>query len=182
MAIRKKGREGDSTGVGPVKPSEALTRHRPALHARSRLTQVRTDQVRYAARVANIGFLIPAGMITEIVETLPSYPVPNTAHWFSGLANMRGNILPVFDLRGLFGGTRAEGGRFLVMDKGDKGVAIPIDDLPSPVSIAHRIDQLPALPDSLAPHVRAAYLDNKDVWLDVNFPAFFEELGTRVPQ
>lgn len=181
MARNKKDQDGDGTVTGTLKPSEALTRHRPALHARSRFTLARTNQVRYAARVAHIGFLIPTGMTTEIVETLPSYPVPNTAHWFSGLANMRGNILPVFDLRGLFGGAKGEGGRFLVLDKGERGVAIPIDDLPSPISIDHRIEQLPRLPDSLANHVKAAYLDNKDVWLEVNFPALFEDLGARVP-
>lgn len=42
--------------------------------------------------------LLPEGMPMQILPEAAPVRVPNTQHWFRGVASQRGNLLPVFDL------------------------------------------------------------------------------------
>jgi chemotaxis signal transduction protein len=48
-------------------------------------------------------YAIPAGQVLEIGRPLNTTPVPNVPDWILGLANVRGDIVPVVDLRGFLG-------------------------------------------------------------------------------
>ncbi len=71
----------------------------------------------------------------EVVEILPMPQithVPGTQHWMLGVANVRGTLLPVVDLKQFLEGERTvihEGQRVLVVKQGGGNVAVLIDAL-----------------------------------------------------
>ena len=71
----------------------------------------------------------------EVVEILPLptlTPVPGAQPWMLGVANMRGNLLPVVDLKQFLEGERTvlhEGQRMLVVRQRGGDVAVLIDEL-----------------------------------------------------
>ena len=71
----------------------------------------------------------------EVVEILPVpalTPVPGAQPWMLGVANMRGNLLPVVDLKWFLEGERSvlhEGQRMLVERQPGGAVAVLIDEL-----------------------------------------------------
>ena len=71
----------------------------------------------------------------EVVEILPMpqvTPVPGTQPWMLGVANVRGNLLPIVDLKQFLEGERTvlhEGQRMLVVRQRGGDVAVLIDEL-----------------------------------------------------
>lgn len=135
---------------------------------------------RYGFRIGSIGLLMAPEKLSEVVVKANVYPIPTTPIWFNGLINLRGNLVPVFDLKKLFGMEEEEDSRssLLVMDRGDKAVATPLDGLPRAIRTDHPLQPLPPVPSVLRAHVRAAYLQADDVWLDVDFKSLFAAVGT----
>lgn len=92
-------------------PSVAL---RPARMAGARMTigSHRKHGAFFAAaqewigfEVSNIKFLVQHAQVNEISEMEPVFRLPNTGRWLLGLVNLHGNLVPVFDLASLVGGT-----------------------------------------------------------------------------
>ena len=71
----------------------------------------------------------------EVVEILPLpavTPVPGAQPWMLGVANIRGNLLPIVDLKQFLEGERTvlhEGQRVLIVRQGGGDVAVTIDEL-----------------------------------------------------
>lgn len=82
-----------------------------------------------------IGQRLLASGFDEVVEILPMpqvTPVPGAQAWMLGVANIRGNLLPVVDLRLFLEGERTvlhEGQRVLVVRQPGGNVAVTIDEL-----------------------------------------------------
>ncbi|WPB57519.1 chemotaxis protein CheW [Xylophilus sp. GOD-11R] len=70
----------------------------------SRLQAARNDGSSLAWLAAEAGsgrYLFPLSQAGEIFPSTPVQPVPYTASWFLGVANLRGNLAGVADLRSL---------------------------------------------------------------------------------
>ena len=71
----------------------------------------------------------------EVVEILPMpqvTPVPGSQPWMLGVANVRGNLLPIVDLKQFLEGERTvlhEGQRVLIVRQPGGDVAVTIDEL-----------------------------------------------------
>ena len=71
----------------------------------------------------------------EVVEILPMpqvTPVPGAQPWLLGVANVRGNLLPIVDLKQFLEGERTvlhEGQRVLIVRQPGGDVAVTIDEL-----------------------------------------------------
>jgi twitching motility protein PilI len=76
-----------------------------------------------------------ASGFAEVVEILPVpaiTPVPGALPWMLGVANVRGNLLPIIDLKLFLEGVRTvmhEGQRMLLMRQQGGDVAVLIDEL-----------------------------------------------------
>jgi len=76
-----------------------------------------------------------ASSFDEVLEILPlpqATPVPGAQPWLLGLANVRGNLLPVVDLKYFLEGERTvlhEGQRMLLVRQPGGDVAVLIDEL-----------------------------------------------------
>jgi twitching motility protein PilI len=70
--------------------------------------------------------------VVEILPMPPVTPVPGSQPWMLGVANIRGNLLPIVDLRQFLEGDRTvlhEGQRVLIVRQDGGDVAVTIDEL-----------------------------------------------------
>jgi twitching motility protein PilI len=161
-----------------LKPSEALTRFVPGeLSADSSIRSM--EPVRFGVRVGDIGLLVPAGMHSELVEDSKIYPLPTAPGGFLGLINLRGTLVPVFDLKALFqmGNPAARKTRLLVLNTDERAVGFLIDALPETLRTTRRLAQCPILPTILQEHTLAVYAIDGRVWVEFEFDGFFDAVS-----
>ena len=164
-----------------LKPSTALNRFKPPpLSTQSTLAAVERQTVRYGFQAGGICLLIRENTTSEVIEQPPVYRLPNTPVWLLGLVNLRGNLVPVFDLKRfleLEDGADLEKRRLLILDQSDKAVGVLIDGLPRVANTSHTLLRLPPLPAVLQAHVAKAYVQDNLVWLEFDHQGFFRALG-----
>lgn len=62
------------------------------------------EWVGIGVRIGTLSFVIARSEVREILEYPPITPVPRAKRWVLGLANVRGQLLPIFDLNGFVTG------------------------------------------------------------------------------
>ena len=141
---------------------------------------VEKEAVRYGFRVGALGLLIQLGSGSEVMQMPSVWTLPGAPPWLLGLINLRGNLVPLFELRTLLGlGQRAadEKPLVLVFDQGDKAVGILVEDFPKPLTALSQLPNLPHLPTALTGHVRTGYVKDEMIWLEFDQHSFFEEMA-----
>jgi twitching motility protein PilI len=172
----------DGREVGEwLSPGEALERFEPpAGMVLSAAADVEEKRARYGFRISTLGFLIKKGCSSEVLHQPDIWDLPGSPPWLQGLVNLRSNLIPVFDLRQLFGlppRDAASAQLVLVLDQGDKAAGLLIDDFPKPLSDMNSFPGLPQLPEELQAHVRGGYMKGDSVWLEFDHESFFENLA-----
>ena len=168
--------------AGPwLSPSEALTRFVPQRQSRGPGTR-QVAPIRFGFRVGYIGFLVPAGMLSELVEDIEVYPLPTTPVWFPGLINLRGGLIPVFDLKKLLNidDPGMEKPQLLVLNAGAEAVGVLIDALPLTLDMSGKEPQSLPLPGILREHCHAVYMQGQDIWVDFDFDGFFRAAADQI--
>jgi len=78
-------------------------------------------------------FLVQRGQVREVMMMPPMItPVPGAREWIAGLANLRGQLLPVVDLRQFLGAgssRNARSARVLVAESEDLLVGVIVDEV-----------------------------------------------------
>lgn len=133
--------------------------------------------------IGDIGLLLSSTEVSEIASGLPLCRLPNTPRWLLGMVNLRGNILPVFELQDLLGyesETNADP-KMLFVRLGDEWVGMTSNGLPIQVQLndASRLRKHPTLPPMLQPYVRACYKDTQ-FWVDWDIAGFFNNVADRL--
>lgn len=117
--------------------------------------------------------------LNEVVELL-TYPeisqVPRTKPWVKGMANVRGNLLPVMDLNGYLGRRLANLtrlSRVLVIDQEGVFTGLLVDEV---LGMRHFLEDeecnVPADVDAaIKPYVSGAFARGGDVWLEFSMKA-----------
>lgn len=168
--------------AGPwLSPGEALTRFVPTKGTQHQGARA-VAPIRFGFQVGNIGLLVPAGMLSELVDDTEAYPLPTSQTWFHGLINLRGGLVPVFNLKKLFG-IQDQGGdkpNVLVLGEGAGAVGVLIDGMPLTIDIGRKLPQSPPLPAILREHSQAVYLQGQDIWVEFDFDGFFRAAGSRI--
>lgn len=138
------------------------------------------DLPRYGFVVDGIGFMISSEILCEVVKYYKVYPIPNTQPWMQGLVNLRGNLIPAYDLSMLLGfrDVPMKKGNLLVIDRGQESVGILIDSLPQPCDISglSEIAEIPKLPSGLSEFVTDAYSSDDVIWVGFKHKYFFKSL------
>lgn len=171
-----------------LRPSQALERFEPPEAVRLEAVEKERSRVRYGYRVGTLSFLIPVGTGSEVVPLTKPAAIPNSPAWLLGVINLRGSLVPVFDLANVRGvgedrtadrdngpGTKP---MILVLDKGDRAAGMLIDGFPLPLTGLRTVNQMPPLPEALRAHVGAAYASDEAIWLEMACEGLLLELGT----
>jgi len=169
-----------------MSPEEALTRFESEEMSLLDLNLPSVDEskIRYGFRFENIGFMIGEGVLCEVINDYLIYPMPNCSSWLAGLANVRGNLVPVYDLRQLFGFKSEDKDykHLLIIDQGADSIGILIEDLPKPLDITdwkpstHR----PSLSMSISGYINTTYLVDAVAWIDLDHAGFFKSIREKI--
>lgn len=132
-----------------------------------------------------IGPRLLASGFDEVVEILPLppvTPVPGAQSWMLGVANVRGSLLPVVDLKMFLEGERTvvhEGQRVLVVRQAGGNVAVIIDELfgQRTFNDTHRAESPGDVPGRYGHFVGQAYTLADQTW-----GVFNMSLLTRTPE
>ena len=114
----------------------------------------------------------------------PIYPLPSTDRWFRGLINLRGALVPVYELHALIGiePDNKEKAMILVLDEGEYAAAMLIDGMPVAFDAAalRPMNQPSALPEPIASYLATVFDYDGEVWATFEHRAFFESLRGRL--
>jgi twitching motility protein PilI len=83
-------------------------------------------------RLGDVYLVSSISEVTEILRVPTVTPVPGTKAWLLGIANVRGNLLPLVHLRGLLEGERykhADTARVLSIKQGGTSVGLIVDEV-----------------------------------------------------
>ncbi len=110
---------------------------------------------RYGYRMAGCGFLVGERMLSEVVLAPTLAPVPKAPEWLLGLSNVRGVIVPVFDLWKFVLAQPPEraASTVLVLNLGEAPVGLVIDSLPQPVPLDSQTVRTPPPAPALQPYL-----------------------------
>jgi twitching motility protein PilI len=166
-----------------LKPVDALSRLAPTLRAGSENAERSHAQARYGYHVGEVGLLVGQNAVCEII-TLPVVArIPTTPAWFLGVANLRGGLVPIFDLGSLLAVTPnpREPARFgVIFDRGDQAVGILVSEHPKTLERLESFSQLPPLPAALRDFVSNAFRTGPSIWLEFDHRRFFESIAKRM--
>ena len=120
-------------------------------------------------RVGDRRLVSQFGEVVEILSMPPVTPVPGAQPWMLGVANIRGNLLPIVDLKQFLEGERTvlhEGQRVLVVRQPGGNVAVTIDELFGQRSFVEeqKIEAAPLADGRYANFVERAYRLGEHEW------------------
>ena len=169
-----------NSGNNWLAPSEALTQFDPPEGLLLGDSPVAQDEVRYGFRAAGLAFLIPARQGSEVVPMPGIAAIPNAPRGLKGMFNLRGNLVPVFDLeRALDLETaKQDNPMLLVVGKTEEAAGILVDGYPKPLTGLRPVQALPQLPTLLGRHVAQGYVDGTELWLELDQKGLLEELAS----
>ena len=140
---------------------------------------------------SGIGFtMLEQRMVAPLGEVVEMLPVPEVTRlpgvqpWVIGLANVRGRLIPIFDLEDFFGGklsTNKVRHRILVLEMGELSAGLVVSEVSG---LKHFDDdalehELPEKVQHLAPYSNGAFEQNDLIWMTfspfnlVRDPRFF---------
>ena len=139
------------------------------------------EELRYGFSIGSLNFVYHADIACELIKGFTIYPVPNTPLWMLGLINLRGNLIPVFNLERYFDFKEQpnEHNLLLVLGKGDKAIAFQIKKYPELLKNLTPLKTLPKLITKLDGYVLAA-CQAEEIWLELDKESFFTMLGEKV--
>ena len=129
--------------------------------------------------IHNFGLLIPNNLHCEIIEQLSLCAMPHTQTWFHGMANLRGGIVPVFDLQQILGfrpiSNQIRKQKLLVIHTEDEPLGILIDKLPTRIRLTpqQRLTPTPSPPGKLASFC-SDFFKRECIWIAWDIEHFFE--------
>lgn len=162
-------------------PAAALAYFEPPPGAHivaARHARIEEKRVRYGFRVGGMGLLINPDAGSEVLPMPATAILPGAPPGFVGLINLRGNLAPLYDMRMLLG-VPPQAGRqalALVLGQGDDAVGFIIEEHPAPLTRLNPLNDFPALPDTLARYVPAAYTQDGEIWLEFDHHSFFADI------
>lgn len=162
-----------------LSPSEALNRFFPTEQLGSAWSEQQIEQTRYAFTVGGVGLIADTNSGSEVITEFKLCAIPNTPAWFGGVINLRGNLIPVFDLSLLFDieNKHARNKYIIIIGKQEQAAGILIEKLPVVLRNADVLPELPDIPEILKNHIRTAYKQGDAVWLEFDHEPFFDEIG-----
>ena len=140
------------------------------------------SNIRYGFRLGKINFLVNEFSMSEVVMKPVIYSIPNTPSWIQGLINLRGILVPVFNIKKLIeqSSEKKRSDTLLIIDKGERAFATFIDALPDSINMDDTDIKKITVPDdiheSLKEHATEAYEIKEEIWLELNYDTFVKHM------
>ncbi len=134
----------------------------------------------YGIKFNTLHLLIDKNISSELLEDSSIYPVPLAADWLIGVANIRGDIVPVIDFEKMITGESANqntnNSKIIIINKGMDAIGLMLDQLPKLISFSSdaKLSDYSSLPEVIQEYVEYAYTQDAITWACVDFPAFIQ--------
>lgn len=134
-----------------------------------KLDRIEQDWVGVGFRIGNDKLIAPMDEVKEILD-LPKYTnVPGVKSWVVGVANVRGNLLPIMDLRGFMLGDdikQRRKGRVLVINYKGFNTGLVVEEV---YGMRHFMakdesSDLPATHEKITPFVEKVFVQDSERW------------------
>lgn len=143
------------------------------------MQSVETGAQRQGFRVGGMCLMIRYEDGSELAEMPPVFPLPNAPKWFTGITNLHGALVPVFDPAPLLGVRRSaqQQTMLLVLGHGEDRTGMVIDGLPSRLRLSaeHRLEQA-SIPSALGACVTEVYRIAGEDWMDFSYAPLLDHL------
>lgn len=152
-------------------------------------------QSRQGVRIGDVGVMLTYEDSSELTDLPELYYLPNAPVWVKGLANLHGNLVPVFDVAQYLGvqcGDQAAGlghavgankPMLLVLGHGADAAGIVIEGIPQRlVPMPQQQTDTDTAPALLMPHIQGAYFINEQLWFDLNCSSLLDMLEQAMMQ
>lgn len=130
----------------------------------------RVDQVLLVAARNEVREVLPIPGITRL---------PGAKPWLLGLANVRGQLLPITDLNAFFGGPPTDIGRstrIVMVNHADVPAGLLVDEVRGfrRFVASEQVASVPEIPAGMMPFVARAYSSGDEVWGVLGLPGLVE--------
>jgi len=134
--------------------------------------------------IGDYSFIVSAKCFCEVVVDIPIAALPNAPESLVGLGNIRGVLLPVYQLHSAMNLNLPKKNTIFCIGKGDSAIGILIDVLPVSLSLhgRQRIAATNCKATFLQPFIQASYLSNQTEWYLVDGNAFAGQLQAMASQ
>lgn len=121
-------------------------------------------------RLGGIMLVVPLGQVREILISPPVSRVPGAKPWVTGIANVRGTLLPILDLQGFLSSRstlRGRRTRVLVVEHGGVTAGLMVDEV---LGLRHffeeedRVAHLPVAADAFRNYLVGAFAQAGQLW------------------
>lgn len=138
-------------------------------------------KIRYGYRTGSMRFMVPEGMVSELLQTTKIYHLPNAPRWVVGLINLHGNVIPVVDIASYAGEeiSRLHKSNVLTIGSNDKAIGVLIDGLPEAIKDNEIVTSLSAVSDKLNGYVKAGLYSDGYNWYEFEIYELFKKLASK---
>lgn len=133
-----------------------------------------------AFRIGDVNLVAPLTQVNEILHYPSLTMVPGTLSWVKGLANIRGTLLPIMDLRSYLGQAsimpRSQS-RIMVIHQGELSTGLLVDEV---MGLKHfgydeKASRVKRLDESMRPYIHGAFQQQEQTWYVFNMAALAED-------
>jgi twitching motility protein PilI len=139
--------------------------------------------LRYGYRLGKVNFLVNEFAMCEVVMKPIIYSIPNTPSWILGLINLRGILVPVFDIKKRIEQDDVDKKRdtLIILDKGERAFATFIDALPDTIDLDDKNFTKSTIPkdapEILKEHITDAFELKQEIWFELNYESFIKHIS-----
>lgn len=135
---------------------------------------------RYGFKINTLCLTYPPLIASEVIKVMRVCHIPHSPHWVHGVINVRGHLIPAFDLHTLLYNQQATGHLFLVLGQGSTAAAICINDFPVLLSQAQEVSSINinklSCPPMMKDYIKTYFQTETQTWLEIDMIAFFSSL------
>ena len=154
-------------------------RSRANAHGLPEQVEIQSAWAGIGFRVADAHLVAPLGVIREILTSPVLTRIPGAKVWMKGIANVRGNLLPVTDLKGLLLGESTsvrQNTRILAVDNGTVSAGLLVDEV---FGLRHFLDEdfsegTEAVPGFIRRFINGVYVQHQETWGKADLHALIE--------
>jgi len=140
----------------------------------STLDQIKDEWVGVGFRIGNSKLIAAMSDVKEILD-LPEYTVvPGVKSWIVGVANVRGSLLPIMDMKGYLLGDdikQRNKGRVIVIDYKGFNTGLVVEEI---YGMRHfrksdETSDTPEVHESISPYIERVFQQDDEQWPVINF-------------
>lgn len=141
----------------------------------------------YGISIAGLPFILPVGMFCEFFEGVSITPLPNSPSHFLGLTNIRGNVVPVYDLARFIENepdpspVNFQSRKIVQLGKGEDAAALVCHQAPRTFDLTMAVESATttSLPAVAQQCIARSLLVEGHQWHELNYLSLFQSLSAR---